>query len=257
MKKIENPDFPYYVFEGLSRQEEILHFVSSGAKDIGFGIGKDAQLIVKNRKALAKAVGFEAEQLVTAHQVHGASIAVVGVSEKGKGALDRDSRIAGTDALITNLPGICLMVLSADCVPVLLCDPVRRAIAAVHSGWRGTAADIAGKTVLEMQIQYGCKPEDIQAGIGASIGPCCFEVDGDVAGQFEEFPHVVLPGRYRGKYQVNLWEANRLNLLNAGLKPEHIEMAQLCSVCHPEHFFSFRRDKEKAGRFGAGIGLKG
>lgn len=250
---------PYYTFPLFSSWPGLVHFVSSGAGDLGFSEREEHRTVEANRRMLLEEVGLRAEQLVTAEQVHSARVRVVGASEKGRGALDRESRLPATDALVTAEEGICLMVLAADCVPVLLYEPVCRVVAAVHAGWRGTAARIVEQTVQVMQKQFGCRPEQIRAGIGPSIGPCCFEVGEEVAQVFRDLcprqPEIVRPAATSGKYQVDLWETNRQELLEAGLLPAHIEVAGMCSKCHPDHFFSYRRDGEKAGRFGAGIAL--
>lgn len=252
-------NFPFYRFRHFSECPGLVHFVSSGEKNIGFSGETDSRLIRENRLALADAVGFPPESWVTAHQVHSANVTVVTGKEAGRGSMDKESRLPDTDALITNEPGVCLMVLSADCVPVLLYDPVRKVVAAVHAGWRGTVAQIVVRTVTAMVEQFGCYPADIRAGIGPSIGKCCFEVGEEVATHFRGlFPgneRIVSVGEKAGKYQVDLWEANRQELLGAGLMAGHIEVAGMCSVCHPEHFFSYRRDGKSAGRFGAGIML--
>jgi len=250
---------PYYTFPLLSSWPGLVHFVSSGAADIGFSGREDHRTVEAHRRILLEEAGLRAEQLVTAEQVHSARVRVVGAPEKGRGALDRESRLPATDALVTAEEGICLMVLSADCVPVLLYEPACRVVAAVHAGWRGTAARIVERTVGVMQRQFGCRPERIRAGIGPSIGPCCFEVGEEVAqvfrGLYPRLPEIVRPAATTGKYRVNLWETNRQELLGAGLLSAHIEVAGMCSKCHPDHFFSYRRDGEKAGRFGAGIAL--
>lgn len=259
MRKIENTDFPFYRFENLSACPGIGHFVSSGRKNIGFIEGADPLPVWRNRQMLGQTAGFDARRLVTGQQVHSTCIAVVTDREAGRGAMNRESRLPATDALVTDRPGICLMVLSADCVPVLLYDPHRQVVAAIHAGWRGTAGEIAARTVQVMQEKFGCSPEEIWAGIGPSIGKCCFEVEEEVVRAFQHlFPDretVVSAGRKPGKYQVDLWEANRLELQRAGLLPENIEIAGLCTVCHPDRFFSYRRDGQAAGRFGAGIVL--
>ena len=260
MKLVNNPVFPFYLFDHFSGQKNILHFVSSAEKNIGFTDESSAEIICKNRRDLAQAVGFDPGSLVSAHQVHSANVAIVTEAEAGRGALDKISRLPDTDALVTDRKNICLMVLSADCVPVLLFDPHKKVIAAVHAGWRGTAARIVAKAVMVMKNHFGCLPEQILAGIGPSIGPCCFEVNDEVAQIFRDLcslqPEIITPGRCAGKFQVNLWEANRLQLIETGVKNANIEIAGMCSFCHPDHFFSYRRDGVKAGRFGAGISLK-
>ena len=261
MVRVEREKFPYYQFEHLSGSPGICHFVSSGKKNIGFTDGIDPDEIRRNRQDLAECVGIDAGNLVSAHQIHSANVTVVTSREAGRGALDKESRLPDTDAMITNEEEICLMVLSADCVPVLLYDPVNRVIAAVHAGWRGTAAKIVVETVRAMQEKYGCKPEHLLAGIGPSIGSCCFEVGQEVAdvfqGLFPESQSLVKATAPVGKFHVDLWEINRRELLDAGLHAENIEIARLCSVCHSDHFFSYRRDGQTAGRFGAGIALSG
>ncbi len=257
LQKIDNSLFGYYCFEHLAEYPGFFHFVSSGEYTIGFSELHPETEICNNRSLLARAVGFEVGRLVTGHQVHGTRVAVISEDDAGKGALDALSRLPDTDALVTDCWGICLMVLSADCVPVLFYDPVRHVVGAAHAGWRGTAAEIVGEVVKTMQRHWGCCPGDILAAIGPSIGPCCFEVDEDVASVFRtSWPSMVVAGRKAGKYQVNLWGVNREELLKAGLVDAHIEVAGVCSVCNSEMFFSYRRDGKAAGRFGAGIGLK-
>lgn len=261
MQKVIRGNFPFYKFSNLAACPGVVHFVSSGIKDIGFSEEKEEDVIRKNRKELAAVVGFDGDKWVTAHQIHSTNVAVVTSADAGRGAWDKESRLPDTDALITNEESICLMVLSADCVPVLLYDPVCQVSAAIHAGWRGTVAGIVKETVKIMKKMFGCRPENILAGIGPSIGKCCFEVGEEVAEAFnKEFrgnKKIVYMGRQPGKYQVDLWEANRQELTAIGVLPEHIEIAGMCSVCHSDHFFSYRRDGKKAGRFGAGIVLSG
>lgn len=260
MDKIETKEFAFYRFRQLAGHAEVVHFVSSGMRNIGFSEGGNAGQIRQNRLLLARAVGIDPERWVTGHQIHSDRIAVVTGEDAGRGGLDRISRLPDTDGLVTDRRGICLMVLSADCVPVLLYDPWKKVIAAVHAGWRGTAAHIAAKAVTVMKDRFGCLPERILAGIGPSIGPCCFEVDEKVAGVFRELfsseRDIVVPGQREGKFQVDLWEANRMELIETGVKNSNIELAGMCSVCHSDRFFSYRRDGIEAGRFGAGICLK-
>ena len=260
MLYVENDRFPFYRFSGLALFPEVNHFVSSGAKDIGFSERMEPQLIRQNRRALAEAVGMDMEKWIIAHQVHSANVAVMTATEVGHGVWDQESRIPDTDALVTADKGVGLMVMSADCVPVLLYDPVKQVIAAVHAGWRGTAARVVVETVKVMQEKFDCRSRDIWAGIGPSIGKCCFEVSREVAQVFQNlFPEggeVVFAGQKPDKYQIDLWEANRLELVNTGLQPEHIEIAGMCTHCYPGRFFSYRRDGKAAGRFAAGIILK-
>lgn len=259
MIKIDNGTFPFYQFEIFADCVDLKHFVSSGEKSIGFVDEKVRDTIQRHRQELAEVVGFNIDCLVTGQQVHSAHIGVVTLKDKGRGAMDKESRLPETDALVTDEEGICLMVLSADCVPIILYDPMRRVIAAIHAGWRGTVARIVMETVQMMQVRFQCSPANILAGIGPSIGKCCFEVGAEVAQVFDSiFPlteNIIYESKKSGKYFIDLWEANRRQLLDAGVRYEHIEVAGMCTVCHPDHFFSYRRDSERAGRFGAGIML--
>lgn len=144
------------------------------------------------------------------------------------------------DAMITDEPGLLLAIRTADCVPILLADPVRKVVAAVHAGWRGTVAGILTQTVGQMSTDYETNPLDLIAAIGPAIGPCCFEVGAEVP----------LPLVDR---KANLWEANRKQLEQAGVGS--IWVAEQCTMCEPETFFSFRRAKD-TGRMVSAIGIR-
>jgi polyphenol oxidase len=151
------------------------------------------------------------------------------------------------DALITATPGTRIGIRTADCVPVLLADPERRAVAVVHAGWRGTVSEIARRTVEHLRDRFGTQPADLRAAIGPCIGNCCFEVGSDVAAKFEAYlPQAALSTR------IDLVAANIRQLQDAGLRPEHIDSLGYCTVCEPELFYSFRRDKT-AGRMVSAI----
>jgi YfiH family protein len=162
-------------------------------------------------------------------QVHSALVIVA----------DRPSGCVGTgDALITNRPGFTVSIRSADCFPILLVDTRNRAIAAVHAGWRGTAARIGAEVVARMALEFGTSPGDIYAAIGPGIGACCYEVGEEVARQF---------GLDRAG-RIDLADANRRQLLAAGVPQGQIETLAFCTCCDPAHFHSYRRDKLEAGR---------
>ena len=145
--------------------------------NIGMHRGDDAENVVQNYRILADALGFDPKNLVLTHQVH--TDIVRTVSRQDARGLDHHL-YPECDALITNDPGTALVIFTADCTPILFHDPVTGAIGAAHAGWRGTAADIAGKTVLAMQNAFGCDPRNIRAAIGPNIGFCCFETGGEV-----------------------------------------------------------------------------
>jgi hypothetical protein len=142
------------------------------------------------------------------------------------------------DALVTNCPGLAISVRTADCYPILLADARSRAVAAIHAGWRGTATHIVEKTLEKMGTEFGTSPADVHAAIGPGIGVCCYEVGEDVARQFG----------YRGKTHLDLASENRKQLEAAGVKPYNIEALGVCTFCDAERFFSYRREKEEAGR---------
>lgn len=165
--------------------------------------------------------------------------------------------VADGDALITDVPGLLLEIRTADCLPVLLVDPVRRAVGAAHAGWRGTVAGVAARTVARMVAEFGCSVADIQAALGPSIGPCCFEVGPDVAAQFPESVVLEPPpdGSHDRRARVDLRKANRQQLIDAGLASGSVYEAAACTTCQPDQFHSFRRDRTQAGRMASGIGI--
>ena len=157
------------------------------------------------------------------------------------------------DALTTAAPGVLLSVRTADCVPLLLVDEHVRAVAAVHAGWRGTVAGIAGKVAGELRRRFSSRPEDLHAAIGPGIGACCYEVGAEVAFRFQElFPERTDLG---GKARIDLAEANRRQLIQAGVAAERIYTAALCTSCRLEEFHSWRRDHQTTGRMLSAVGI--
>ncbi len=151
------------------------------------------------------------------------------------------------DALLSETPGRLIGVKTADCLPVLLADQRHRAVAAVHAGWRGTVAEVCLSTLRAMAERWGTRPEDVHAAIGPGIGACCFEVGPEVAVRF---------GRPFERGHIDLECVNRTHLIGAGVAPERIYCAALCTVCHADLFHSFRRDRERAGRMISVIGVR-
>jgi YfiH family protein len=159
--------------------------------------------------------------------------------------------------MVTNVPGICLMVLSADCVPILMWDHAKKVIGVVHAGWKGTLHLIARKTVKVFQKDFGSSPHDIRAGIGPSIGPCCFEVGSEVISQVKDRlgtgkKHIANKLADK-KGCFDLWSANQEQLVQAGIPENNIEVARTCTCDHADVFFSHRCEGGRTGRFGAGI----
>jgi polyphenol oxidase len=157
----------------------------------------------------------------------------------------RSGLLGQGDALLENTPGAVVAVKTADCVPLLLVDPANRAVAAVHAGWRGTAAGIARRAVEAMRGRFGTEPADLHAALGPGIGVCCFEVGAEVAERF---------GR-TGRVHLDLEAENRAQLLESGVTAERIYASKICTVCEAGEFHSFRRDRERAGRMYSFLGL--
>lgn len=227
--------------------------------NMAFHVGDDIEKVRQNRKLICDALGIDAAELVAADQVHGDVIKEVVASDLGQGAMEYDTTIPATDALMTNVKGVPLSTYYADCVPVFLMDPVKGVIALAHAGWKGTVALIGYKTVDRMTALYGCRPEDMIAGIAPSIGPCCYEVDSQVADKVKEvFPYwpELLMEKGNGKWQFNLWEANKRQLMDAGLQEQNIAVAEVCTACHSDLLFSHRADGGKSGRMAALLMLK-
>jgi hypothetical protein len=220
--------------------------------NLGAGSGDDPARVAENRRRLSALAGIEPHRIRTARQVHGREVAVLsGGDGEGTGP------IPGVDGLVTAVPGLAPLVLSADCALVLMVAPDQRAVAAVHAGWRGTVAGASAAAVRTLVEVYGAVPTSLVAAVGPAIGPCCYEVDRPVIeavhAAFPEDAEALLRPTGPGKAHFDLWAANRLQLERAGLLPEHIAVAGLCTRCHPDRFYSQRRDGLTTGRFGAFI----
>jgi len=233
--------------------------VSTGiweSMNIGPSRGDDIRNVIENYRILGNVLGFIPEDVVIARQTHSDIVRKVGSADRGAGLL-REKLPEECDALITNTPGVTLMVSTADCTPMLFHDPVTGAVGAAHAGWRGTAAGIVAKTVESLCAEFGCRPENIRAAIGPNIGPCCFETDADVPGAMleafgEEAGQFI---RQSGeKYYVNLKEINALILRRAGVT--HIDISTDCTKCQPHRFWSHRITGLNRGSQGAIISCK-
>ena len=227
--------------------------------DLGLHVGDDADAVWQNRQILFRALGLDAEKIVTPQQVHGVHVARVSRAEAGRGAHAYADCIPETDALITNEPGLPLMLCFADCTPILFLDPERHAVGIAHGGWKGTVQRIAQATVLHMEKEFGTDPTDLLVGIGPSIGPCCYEVGEDVAERFRQAfsgHEGEILSTVDGKPHVNLWQANTQALLDAGVPRANIDRADTCTSCSHKWYFSYRADGGKTGRLAAVIGLR-
>jgi polyphenol oxidase len=223
--------------------------------NLGHAVGDDGQVVEANRVRLYDSLGAYAGCVVTSHQTHSTNVARVTGRDAGRGALTPSDIIPDTDALITDNPGLFLFLRFADCVPLFFCDPLHEAVGLAHAGWKGTAANMAGVTVAAMRAAFGSEPQHLLAAIGPCIGVCHYEIQEDVAQQIRSaLPHWqdVLQAGERG-LMLDLAEANRRQLMSAGLSPQNIADAGLCTACHTDEFYSHRAEKGKTGRFGAMI----
>ena len=218
--------------------------------------GDDPANVRENFRRLCAALDMDVRRAVLSRQVHRDDVRTVTAADAGKGLWtprDYDS----ADALITDVPGLPLVVFSADCNVILLYDPVRRAVGAAHAGWRGTAAGIAGKTVRAMRDAYGCDPANIRAAIGPAIGPCCFETENDVPDALREVlgdeaaPFMTWNGR---KWHIDLKAVNALWLRKAGVT--RIDTCADCTFCRTGLYWSHRKTGLRRGEQAALIALR-
>ena len=265
----ENKGVTYLTYPALEELSGFVHAFSTRLGGVSEGIyssmnlsftrGDDENSVMENYRRLAEAVGFSVENIVTSDQTHTANVRVITEADRGNG-ITKPRPYTDVDGMITNVPGLVLATFYADCVPLYFIDPVRKAIGLSHSGWRGTAAHIGAVTVRKMQEEYGSLPEDIYGAIGPSICQECYEVSEDVILEFQKtFPEQswrdLFYRKENGKYQLNLWEANRQLMLEAGLIEEHISLPGLCTCCNPEFLFSHRASRGKRGNLGAFLGI--
>lgn len=216
--------------------------------------GDDPEAVTENKRRIAGAIGVSPGDMTFTHQTHTTNVAVVRKEDRG-------GRFMDTDGMVTNVPGICLVTFYADCVPLFFVDPVRKAIGLSHSGWRGTVGKIGRVTVERMKKEYGTDPGDVIAAVGPSICQDCYEVSEDVIQEFREAFEEdrwseLFYQKENGKYQLNLWRANEVIFLEAGIKKEHIAVTNVCTHCNPKILFSHRATGGKRGNLSAFLALK-
>jgi YfiH family protein len=191
--------------------------------------------------------------MLSVKQVHGTDALVV-----DRALTQSDRFLDGWDALVTDQPGVMVAVRTADCVPILMYDPKRKVVAAVHAGWRGTVAGIVRKTIALMESRFGSAPDQLRVSIGPSAGPCCYEVDEPVLDRLHEAcpdSGIVVQGRRGGKGYLDLKLLVREQVRASGTRSEFITSVNLCTICHAELFFSYRREGKIIGTMVSAIGL--
>lgn len=257
-----------YKFDIFKPFHEVKHFVSSKnggfssgnfqSLNLGFGTDDNPESVLKNRLALSASLGIPLDWFVFPQQTHSANIAIVDNSNLGQGTRSRDNAISNTDALITNSKNIFIVTQVADCVPVLLFDKENSVIAAIHAGWKGSLQEITRLTIEKMANTFGSQPSEIIAAIGPSIGPCCYEVGLEVEENFlsKSTHYKECFSEINGTIHFNLWKANKIQLLTSGVFHENIEIAEICTYCNHDDFYSSRYGKGNTGRFAAGIMLQ-
>lgn len=208
--------------------------------NVGLHVGDAQECVCENRERIKQHLGIE--RLISAKQVHGCEI--LSVTKRPA----EDAEHPGYDALITDLPGVALMIQQADCQAIMLHDPINKAVANIHSGWRGSVQNIIGKTVRAMRHEYGSQPRELLAAISPSLGPCC----GEFVDYRDELPEPFHSYQVRPHY-FDFWAISRDQLIESGVRRDHIEIAGVCTVCDP-NYFSYRRDGV-TGRFASVIAL--
>jgi len=254
MHEIESDGLRLFRFDHLADYSGLSHAVFSrlgGASaspfdslNITFGLGDDPNDVHLNRRRILQTVG--GGTMMFLRQVHGNRVLIV----DGQSTNDVEGTLPAADGVITSTPGLILTIQVADCQPVLLYDPKKNIVANVHVGWRGSVADILGRTAAIMATECGCRPADILAGVGPSLGPCCAE--------FRNYRTEIPKSFWAHKDDrdhFDFWAVSVEQLFAAGLRRKNIEISQICTRCSADWFFSYRAENT-TGRFAAVIGLK-
>jgi hypothetical protein len=233
-------NFPWLVQGFSTRWEE-------NAVGLNFGSSLGEKGLREAYKRFFAVFGLQPDQVHTVRQVHGDLIITIDQFKK-------ENRLQEADGLMTNLSGVGLATLHADCVPVIIVDPLHRAVAAIHAGWKGTLAGIVKKAVKQMHRRYGTEPVDCRAAIGPAIGECCYQVSAERYRLFWDKWPEFKKGEREDVFSLNLVEINKKLLLKSGLRSDNIDVASLCTSCH-QVFYSYRRAKE-SGRMLSLVALK-
>ncbi|MFT4112446.1 peptidoglycan editing factor PgeF [Silvibacterium sp.] len=225
-----------------------------GDCNLGWTATDDAEHVAENRRRLAAEVSQDdATPFATLKQIHSATTVRVSACDAAPRATTE------ADGMMTAEPGVLLAVQTADCIPVLVADTRLRAVAGFHAGWRGTVAAIVEEGIARMHEEFGSEPEELVAAIGPGIGPCCYAVGNEVRQRFaERFPYAdaLFSLKDDGSLHLNLWEANRQQLLAAGLKAKAVWVAEECTSCRVDRYFSYRKENGFTGRMFSVIGIR-
>lgn len=259
MMIIQSGEIRYYCFDHLSSCN-LSHAIITrrggvsptpwATLNVGATVGDDIEHVKENRKRAFEAVGRDVHSYYDVWQVHSKEVICTNSPRHP------DTPHLKADAILTNTPGVTLFMRFADCVPILLFDPIKRVIGCVHAGWLGTVFQIVAATIEKMVDEYNSNPGDIFAGIGPSICQNHYEVGNEVVEEvkktFAEETRKIITQK-NGHFYFDLWEANKYLLMKSGVN--QIEISGICTACHPEDWFSHRAEAGKTGRFGVMIGL--
>lgn len=262
-------DVPFLTFPKLDTHKGQIHAFSTrlggvskgdcSSMNFSFMLDGDDAAVRENFSRFCSAFGANPENVVLTKQTHTANVKIVTKEDAGNG-LTRDNAFSDVDGLITNEKGLVLVTQYADCTPLVFYDPKKRVVATSHAGWRGTVSMIGAKTVELMQKNFGCIPADIIAGIGPSIGCCCYEVDDPVINEIKKHSFLNFDDCFKakdgGKYMLDLKEVNRQILINSGVRNENIDVSELCTCCNSNVFHSHRATGGKRGTLAMMISLK-
>lgn len=254
-------------YGSLGSYSDIFHFVTTRKGGCSSGTyatfncspfaGDDSECVRRNQQLLFEIMPGQPRELIIPHQTHDTKSLVVDHTFLSLNIREKRERLEGIDAVVTREKGCCLCISTADCVPVLLYDTRNRAVAAVHAGWRGTVNYIIGHTLERMRSVYGTDGQDVVACIGPGISVESFEVGDEVYEAFRlkgfDMSRISFKKPQTGKHHIDLWEANRLQLLDFGVPACQIEVAGICTYIHHEEFFSARRLGIASGRILSGI----
>jgi YfiH family protein len=267
MRREEREGLLVYRFEQLPDDLDALVSTRQGgvspapyaSLNLGFRVDDEEGNVVENRRRLFSAFSMSLERSVWCKQIHEDRVTVVDDSDAGRGAIEEESIVQDSDALITDAPGLPLCVTLADCVPVVIFDLDRKVLGLAHAGWGGTVSRISSRTVELMRDRFGCDPRSIVAAIGPSIGQAAYEVGPDVVERCEEAftgrASELLSPLGEGKARFDLWGANRIDLEEAGVAASRIEVASMSTERHLEDFYSYRVEGA-TGRFVAAVSLR-
>jgi len=249
---MESTDIKVYEFKQLKNQSCIVHgvftrtdaintMISSHPLNKGMNSGDKLAVSADNRKTIARKMGTK--PFIFLNQVHKTGIKVlkkdeINLSKQFLSNIENDT----ADAIITDIKDLFIVIQVADCQAVMLYDPIKKVIANIHSGWRGSVKNIIGKCVGKMILEFGCQPENILAGICPSLGPCCSEF----VNYKDEIPQNLWKYKIQDKDYFNFWEITQDQLIEKGIKKEHVENMKICTKCNTELFYSFRGEKTKA-----------